>query len=249
MNLSRISNKSLLGKILRLPLRLIPPQAVVRMLRGSCKGMKWIAGSNDHGHWLGSYECAKRIVFEKTVRENSVVFDVGANVGFYTLLASVLVGTRGSVFAFEPFPENLVFLKEHLRLNNIDNVTVVEAAVSDKCGTAFFDEGKSRSTGHISPSGRLQIETVAIDELVAKKELPVPDYIKMDIEGAEVSALLGAKTTLAQAHPTIFLATHGSSIHQECCRLLRSLGYELQPINDMSLGVSRCEILATYNAD
>jgi len=247
MNLSGISDKSLLGKVLRFPLRLIPPQTVLPIMQGRLKGKKWIAGSGNHGCWLGSYEYAKRIVFERTVRENSVVFDVGAHVGFYTLLASVLVGPRGRVFAFEPFPANLVYLQEHLRLNRIENVTVVEAAVSDKCGTAFFDEGPSSSMGHISPNGRLQVETVAIDELVAKGELPLPDFLKMDIEGAEALALSGAKSVLAQSHPTMFVATHGSRIHQECCRLLHSLDYELEPIDGKSLE-SSSEILATWHA-
>lgn len=247
MNLSDISDKSLLGKVLRFPLRLIPPQTALPIMQGRLKGKKWIVGSSNHGCWLGSYEYVKRIVFERTVRENSVVFDVGAHVGFYTLLASVLVGPRGRVFAFEPFAANLVYLKEHLRLNNIDNVMVVEAAVSEKCGMTFFDEGPSSSMGHISPSGRLQVGTVAIDELVARRELPVPDYIKMDIEGGEGLALSGAKSTLAQFHPTIFLATHGNSVHQECCRLLHSLDYELQPIDGRKLE-SSSEIVATYNA-
>lgn len=247
MNLSAISDKSLLGKVLRFPLRLIPPQTVLPIMQGRLKGKKWIVGSTNHGCWLGSYEYVKRILFERTVRENSVVLDVGAHVGFYTLLASVLVGPRGKVFAFEPFPANLVYLKEHLRLNRIDNVIVVEAAVADECGKVFFDEGPSSSMGRISQNGRLQVETVAIDELVAKRELPAPDHIKIDIEGAEALALLGAKSTLAQFHPTIFLATHGSSIHQECCRLLHSLDYKLQPIDGMNLE-SSSEILAIYNA-
>jgi len=246
MNLSGISDKSLAGKILRFPLRLIPPQTVLPIIQGRLKGMKWIVGSSNHGCWLGSYEYAKRIVFETTVRENGVVFDVGAHVGFYTLLASVLVGPMGSVFAFEPFPPNLVYLKEHLRLNKIGNVRVVAAAVSDKCGKSSFEEGPGSSMGRISQTGRLQVETVAIDELVAKGKLPMPDYIKMDIEGGEASALAGAKSVLAQSHPTIFLATHGNHVHQECCRLLLSLGYELQPIDGMALE-SSSEILATYH--
>jgi len=247
MNLSGIPDKSLLGKVLRFPLSLIPSQTVLPIMQGRLKGKKWIVGSSNHGCWLGSYEYAKRIVFERTVREDSVVFDIGAHVGFYTLLASVLVGPRGSVFAFEPLPANLLYLKEHLRLNKIDNVTVVEAAVSDRCGTAFFDEGPNSSMGHISSNGRLQVETVALDEFIAKGEVPLPDYIKIDIEGAEALALSGAKSMLAQSHPTIFLATHGNRIHQECCHLLHSLDYKLHPIDGMSLE-SSSEILATYNA-
>lgn len=195
---------------------------------------------------MGSYEYEKRRLFERTVTEASIVFDIGAHVGFYTLLASVLVGPRGRVFAFEPSPLNLVYLKEHLRLNKIENVTIFEVAVSDRCDIALFDTGPDRSTGRLSPTGNHKVETVTIDELVEKGKLPLPDYIKMDIEGAEAKALAGMRAVLAQSHATIFLATHGDQIHQECCRLLDSLGYSLQPIDGVNLESSR-EILAAYN--
>lgn len=248
MNLSGISDKSLFGKLLRLPLRLIPPQTVLPVLQGRLRGKKWIVGSSLHGFWLGTFEYDKRIVFEQTVKENSVVFDIGAHVGYYTLLASALAGPGGRVFAFEPLPANLVYLKEHVRLNKVENVTVIEAAVSDKCGTAFFEDSPGSAMGRLSPTGRLQVETVALDELVARRELPPPDCIKMDIEGGEAAALSGAASVLAQYHPMIFLATHGDSIHHECCRLLRSLGYdELRPLDGKELA-SSSELLAARHA-
>src|SRR5438128_664952 len=107
MNLSRLSNNGLLGKALRLPLRLIPSQARMRVLQGGLKGKTWIAGSCTHGCWLGTYEFEKQILFQQVVTEGSVLYDLGANVGFYTLLASSLVGSRGHVYAFEPVPNNL----------------------------------------------------------------------------------------------------------------------------------------------
>ncbi|NPV75441.1 MAG: FkbM family methyltransferase [Anaerolineae bacterium] len=247
MNLSGISDKSLFGKLLRLPLRLIPPQTVVPILQGRLRGKKWIAGSSLHGFWLGTFEHDKRIVFEQIVKENSVVFDVGAHVGYYTLLASALVGPGGRVFAFEPLPANLVYLKEHLRLNNVENVTVIEAAVSNRCGAALFEDSAGSAMGRLSPTGKLQVETVTLDELTARGELPPPDCIKIDIEGGEAAALSGAASTLAQYHPVIFLATHGESIHHGCCRLLRSLGYELQPLDGKDLESSD-ELLAAHHA-
>ena len=69
-------------------------------MQGKIRGKKWVVGSGNHGYWLGWYEYDKRILFEKTVTKQSIVFDIGAHVGFYTLLASELVGPGGKVYAF-----------------------------------------------------------------------------------------------------------------------------------------------------
>lgn len=230
MNFSAIPYRTLYGKALRFSLRFVPPNMKIPILQGKLKGKKWIAGSSNHGCWLGSYEYEKRVAFETAVTEGSVVFDIGAHVGFYTLLASVLVGPSGKVFAFEPAPRNLFYLKEHLRLNRITNVAVIEAAVSDSAGVVSFDEGSDSSTGHISTEGQLKVRSVSLDELVSQGEVRIPHYIKIDVEGAEKLVLFGARSILAEAHPTLFLATHGRDIHQQCCEFLESLGYSLRPI-------------------
>ncbi len=231
MNLSGISNQKLFGKIVRLPLRLIPAQARIRIVQGRLRGKRWIVGSSTHGCWLGSYEFEKQQVFEREVVTGDVVFDVGAHVGFYTLLAAELVGATGKVYAFEPVPRNLIHLKEHLRLNHVENVTVIEAAVSESCGTATFDESSHSTEGSLSSDGKLLVRTVALDVLVARSDLPMPDCIKIDIEGAEMSALSGAQSVLMNARPTILLATHGREVQRQCCQFLKELGYELQAID------------------
>lgn len=247
IDFSRISHRSLLGKILRFPLQVIPRNAVLPILQGRMRGKKWVAGSGTHGYWLGTYELQKRRVFENAVHSGSVVFDIGAHVGFYTLLASELVGDAGRVVAFEPAQQNLLSLKRHLSLNDTVNVTVIEAAVSDKCGKISFDQGGGNNsfTGHISESGRSQTKSVALDELVNKGQLPAPDYIKIDVEGAEMRVLSGAESVLTKTHPTLFLATHGRKIHKECCGFLRSLGYQLQTLDGQSLELSE-ELLAFW---
>lgn len=235
MNLSRISSRSLLGKALRLPFRAIPKRTRVPILQGKLRGKRWIVGSGTHGCWLGSYEYEKRLLFERTVREGSTVFDIGANVGFYTLLASVLVGNGGQVIAFEPVPRNLRYLHEHLRLNRVQNVRVVEAAVAEHEGVAHFEVGPHSSMGYLSGEGRLEVGTVGLDEMVAAGELPLPNCMKIDVEGGEALVLSGARAMLAERHPTIFLATHGETVHRNCCDLLQSLGYELEPIGESRL--------------
>lgn len=248
MNLSGISNRSILGKIMRFPLRFIPSQMHLPIIQGKLRSKKWIVGSSNHGCWLGTYEFDTQLLFGETVRRGSTVFDLGGHVGFYTLLSSVLVGNEGKVVVFEPVPRNLFYLKEHLRLNRISNVTVIEAAVSDKSGVCFFDNSPGSSMGHIASDGKIQVETVVLDELISKGKIPVPDFMKIDIEGAEMLALSGAKSMLAKHHPTIFLSTHGNQIHNDCCIFLRSLEYELHPIDRMPL-ISSSEILANYNND
>lgn len=231
MNFSAISNNTPLGKLLRAPLRLVPSETCLPILQGKLRGKKWIAGSSNHGCWLGSYEYRKRLLFEKLVAAGSVVFDVGANVGFYTLLAAVLAGRSGKVVAFEPVASNLNYLRRHLALNNISNVTVIEAAVSDRPGTAPFVLGPNASMGHFSSDGAIRVKTVCLDELVSTGGLPVPGYLKIDVEGAEMLVLLGARSLLAEFHPLLFLSTDIGDLHRQCCRFLASLGYDLHPID------------------
>ncbi len=245
MDVSKIDSKSLRGKLLRLSLRLVPPGTIVPILSGGLRGKKWIVGSSIHGCWLGTYEYEKQVIFSKSVSPKSTVFDIGGNVGFYTLLASKRVGPDGKVFVFEPLPRNLIYLRKHLQLNNINNVIVIEAALSDKNGFAFFGAGPHGEMAHIASSGQLQVETWTLDHLLELGQIQLPDCIKMDIEGAEFDALRGAKSLLSKAHPTIFLATHGTIVHRECCGLLQSLGYRLVPIDGNALENSR-EIIAVY---
>jgi FkbM family methyltransferase len=243
MNVSGIPRASAWGRLLRLPLRWLPPDLAVWIVQGRLRGKRWIVGSSTHGCWLGSYEFDKQRWFAQTVQPGAVVFDLGGHVGYYTLLASELVGPAGRVITFEPLPRNLHYLRRHLALNKAGNVTVVEAAVSDRAGSALFDEGPSSFEGRVGAHGRLQVTTVALDELVRSGALPMPNVMKIDIEGAELDALQGARIVLSSARPTLFLSTHSSAVHQACCELLRSLGYALTPIDGQPLAMSR-ELLA-----
>jgi FkbM family methyltransferase len=230
MNFSLISNNTLAGRALRLPLRLLPHGLQVPILQGRLRGKKWIVNAGVHGYWLGSYEYEKRRAFERAVSPGSVVFDVGAHAGFYTLLASELVGSAGKVVAFEPLPHNLAFLRSHLELNAVGNVEVIEAAVSDVDGVAGFQDGLDSSSGSISSRGARQVATVSLDALVQEGKIPTPDFLKIDVEGAEMLVLRGARCILEEGAPALFLATHGKDVHARCCEYLKSLGYVLEPI-------------------
>jgi hypothetical protein len=121
----------------------------------------------------------------------------------------------------------------------VENVTVVEAAVNDVDGMANFDAGARGELAHISSDGALQVRAVTLDGLFARGEIPAPHCIKMDIEGAEYRALLGARSLLAAAHPVLFLATHGRDVQAQCRKLLEELGYRLAPIGAADMETAR----------
>lgn len=231
INFYAINPKGVLGKILRFPLRFIPPDLTVYILQGKLRGKKWIFGAGVHSYWLGCYEYKTQIMFSNLVNQGAVVYDVGANVGFYTLLASVLVGPGGRVFAFEPLPRNINYLKKHLQINKSENVMIIEAAVSDTDGFALFEGCIDNASGHLSAKGALEVKVVSLDNLVLKDGFPPPEYIKIDAEGKEFSVLSGAKRIIADYSPVIFFSNPGDAdLHRQSCAFLKSFGYDLHSV-------------------
>lgn len=243
MNFSKINYQSFLGKMLRLPLRLIPKSLVLPILQGRLRGKKWVVGAGEHGYWLGSYEMGKRLAFEREIKMGSVLYDIGANVGYFSLLASVLVGENGKVFAFEPLPRNIEFLKKHISINKLTNIEVIEAAVSSQSGEAFFDLGASTAMGHLSDSGGLQVTMVSLDDLVSAGEIQPPDYIKLDVEGAEYDALRGAEAVIDNFQPVLFLDTHQHSAHQNTIRFFEQKNYRFEILDGKPLAETK-ELIA-----
>lgn len=241
INFSKIPERSLIGKVLRIILRIIPNDISVFILQGPLKGKKWIKGSGVNGYWLGTYELEAQKFFEKIIKEGDIVYDIGAHVGFYSLLASNKVGSNGKIFSFEPLPRNIVYLRKHIDINNIKNIDVIEAAVFDKEGVVFMDDKINSFYAKISDNGDLKIRTVMLDNLVSSEKLLPPNVIKIDVEGAELSVLKGADFILNKYNPTIFLSMHilNDKIHKNCCNFLRDRGYNLKSITGNSLeGVS-----------
>jgi FkbM family methyltransferase len=214
------------------------------ILQGRLKGKRWIAGAHTHGCWLGCYESKKQQWFEDKVKPGDAVFDIGANTGFYSILASEVVGHTGRVYAFEPVPRNLHFLHEHLRLNGIRNVEVIESAVAERSGETYFDDTTGSATGRLAVKGRLKVTIVSIDSLISEGKVPPPNCMKIDVEGGEFLVLSGAKTTMRKYHPLIFLATHGADVHEQCCDLLKSLDYQIEGLGGAP--IAHCDELVAF---
>jgi FkbM family methyltransferase len=166
------------------------------------------------------------------VRSGMTCYDIGANVGFYSLLFSSLVGPAGSVVAFEPLPENAARLAHHLKINDCRNVTIKQVAVTDFDGFANFRSAEANAMGFLSDTGDLEVLCCQLDTLGENGQIPPPDLLKLDVEGAEASVLKGAQRVIRTSRPVIFVATHGAQQHADCSRMLEGLGYEIYSVDE-----------------
>ncbi len=139
-----------------------------------------------------TWEPSETKIFREHIKKGMTVIDAGAYIGYYSLLASKLVGSKGKVYAFEPSPESLDLLHKNIQLNNCKNIQVFKKAVTDKTGhTTFYLSPHNLSGSSIlrSPQNpQIEVSTTTLDEAVGDERV---DFIKMDIEGGETRALKG----------------------------------------------------------
>jgi len=161
--------------------------------------------------WLrGDYAAEEPItrLITSNLRTGDVFFDVGANVGFFSLTASRIVGPTGHVYAFEPLPKLASLLRRTVSVNGLENVTVAEAAVGRTTGVASIASMPDSAYSHIIDGARrvdtthggwkpIRVASLSLDDYVANVVHRLPTLIKMDIEGSEIEAIAGAHSILS----------------------------------------------------
>jgi FkbM family methyltransferase len=223
---------------------------------GQAAGMRIDPAGAAAGYALGTSEPMIQNVFADHIRSGCVVWDVGANVGFYSLIASRLVGD-GEVVAFEPLPANQEAIRCNLALNEIANVRLVELALSDEEGEAELEihalptwakldtSGDTVFKRDADVSGRVRVSVSTLDAQLAS--LRPPDLVKVDIEGAEVAALRGASKLLGEHRPTLICELHGTN--RAVTELLESHGYDVRAVETPEISPQDAEwyvhVLAT----
>ena len=137
-------------------------------------------------------------LIKNKIKNGDVVFDIGANIGFYTLLFAKLVGKEGKVYAFEPEPNNFALLKKTIEFNNLKNVILEQKAVSDKNGTNFLvlskDIGGHKIINYSTPNS-LKVESICLDEYFNNFYGKI-NFIKIDAEGHEGKIFYGMQKLL-----------------------------------------------------
>jgi len=201
---------------------------MVRVVAGALKGKKVIVGLDDD-YLLGTYETDTVDEAKLRIRPTDVVFDLGANAGYLTM---VFAACGSHVYAFEPMKRNIERWSRHISVNCVRNASLLPFAVCDSDRTVFFAEGHSVFSNRYAQTPKngdgKRVEGRSIDSLVADGTVPPPQVIKIDVEGAEFDVICGARATISKYRPLIFLATHDChkpGIRDACLAQLEEIGY------------------------
>ena len=188
-------------------------------------------------YWLGTYEPELQAAISDLVKPGQIVYDIGANIGYITLLFTKRIGDQGHVYAFETLPANVTRLIHNIELNALKEwVTVIQAAVQDRSGLAEFLVAPSTGMGKVNGSaGRasvdyeesIQVEGISIDDFIEDTGNLLPDIVKIDIEGGEVLALPGMVKLLHAHHPILLIELHGNEAAQVTWDLLMRERYRI----------------------
>lgn len=166
---------------------------------------------------LGVYERYETELFLSKIKPAMTIIDIGANLGYYTVLASLRAGDGGLVVAFEPEPNFFKLLSKNISRNNLKNVNHFELAIAEKNGVSKLHLS-SENKGHNSLicseelKTSVQVKTTTLDEFLTARKIKKIDVIKMDIEGAEILAIEGMKDALIKNMPLLFLEFSPHSI-------------------------------------
>lgn len=229
-----------LASLIRRALNRAAPAGVtqVEVAAGGLRGARLALNLQiEKDYWLGTYEAQLQQAVRDWLKPGMLVFDVGANIGYISLLLARAVGAEGEVVAFEALPANIQRLRANLALNPGARVSVMPAAVVDACQPVTFYVHASTSMGKAAGSaGRedqpydstISVEGITLDEYVYGQGHPAPQAVKMDIEGGEVLALRGMQRLLREAKPLMLIELHGEQAARSAWQALEQAGYRVR---------------------
>lgn len=203
------------------------------VLNGSASGLRFNPGPSDSRFLLGTFEPALQHILTEYLHPGDVFFDIGANVGFFSVLAAKLVGPAGEVHAFEPLPNNARRVATNAALNGFTQVRIHEIALSDRDGTASFRVSAVPTFGALSDSpmsvdqeiGLVNVRVCSLDKWMRDGTARPPKLVKLDIEGSETEFLRGARETIAEFRPVLLVELHGTN--QPVAEFLEGMSYSI----------------------
>lgn len=234
-------SESTAGGILRNLANCVVPEERVQIaiLLGPAKGIVMsLELRHEKAYWLGIHEHKVQKFLMEVVGTGSVFYDLGANIGFYSLMAARLIGSSGRCFAFEPVPGNVERLEHNIRLNEMDQISVVPMAVSHAVGESLFKLGVNDSMGTLIYSeyteigkNSISVPVTTIDHFVFSDGNPPPDVVKMDIEGGEGKAVAGMREVFQRFRPCLICEVSGGESASQVWNALKSMDYKIYDVS------------------
>jgi FkbM family methyltransferase len=225
-----------LGAALRLAFGMV---AVIAS--GPGKGLRFDAGPHTKRFADGAYERAVQDALASVVKPADVCVDIGANLGFFSLLLGRLAGPGGSIYAFEPVPANAATIDRNARLNHMGNIEVLTLALSsvdgrDELLLARHVGGAVLRSAGTPPdrAGGMDVETASLDTLVERGRVKPPGVVKIDVEGAEMDVLRGMDRVLRRWAPAVVVELDDETVGaceqkvSSCRSFLHDLGYRTE---------------------
>ena len=190
----------------------------------------------DKDYWLGTYEPELQAALRELIQPGAIIYDVGANIGYVSLLLAKAAGQNGHVYAFEALPGNAEQWRQNVALNGMEaRLSLYAGAVTGSAGPVRFlvhasgGMGKAEgSAGRVDPyQAEISVLGISLDEFVYGQGNPAPQVVKMDIEGGEVLALPGMRRVLAEARPLMLMELHGPESSRAAWETLTAAGYSI----------------------
>lgn len=201
--------------------------------------------------YLGTYEPQESALIRRFLRPGMTFVDVGANVGYYSLMASASAGPTGRVLAIEPNPDLCECLEQTIRENRIRNIVVAQAAMAEESGWAdlFIPKQPGNNTATMVPhegGTPVRVRVLTLDEYLEQQQITTVDFLKIDVEGFEDKVLEGARSALrAKRIRAVICEFNGHWLRsrggtpRDCFNLIRSFGLRplQQPVEkDLEMG-------------
>lgn len=228
-----------LANLIRASLNRAAPSGLTEttIAAGILAGFKMILNlQTEKDYWLGTYEPDLQAAARELVKSGMVVYDIGGNIGYISLMMARLCTPGGQVFSFEALPANLKRLEENIQINGLDKkIQIQPIAIVDKTRVVRFLIHSSSSMGKAAGSaGRkeeydheINVKGTSVDDFVFKGRHPAPDIIKMDIEGGEVLAVQGMQRLLKEKHPIFLVELHGKEAAKAVWAAFHKAGYDV----------------------
>jgi FkbM family methyltransferase len=212
-----------------------PAAARIQYTRGLLATQYFECFTSEQYFLMGSaFETMVQRTLPGLLKPGDVAFDIGANVGFWSLVFSTLVGANGRVFAFEPSPKILLRLGRNLQMNKKENINPIQKAVSDVEGSASFLDNGSESqilpASSSSAGACIQVSTIRLDDFVYRDSHARPNLVKIDIEGHAGPCLMGGERVLAESKPYVLCEIHHPEELSQVGEILKQHSYQVVPL-------------------